>query len=203
MKVTIRSLSPSDKEYQNSILEFASLLPNHNDMIKVIPAPKRNNNSIVLWIDFNITQALLGSDLEETNDPHTGWTTIINSPVRPRGKAAIFKIPHHGSENAHNHDVWQEMVENSPVSILTSKIGGQGSIPKETDIARIKKNSSEIYCTKVPHSQKFKRDHTVEKMLKVIAKKRTILGGDIGQIQIRFSDMSNIRVNCKYPAEKI
>ncbi|MBU1170507.1 MAG: MBL fold metallo-hydrolase [Proteobacteria bacterium] len=201
--VSIRSLSPSDKSYHNSILEFASLLPKQNEMIKVIPSPTKNNNSVVLWIDFNITQALLGSDLEETNDPLTGWTTIINSPVRPHGKASIFKIPHHGSENGHSHDVWGKMVNSSPVSILTSKIGGQNSIPKIPDIERIKKYSSEIYCTKVPIAAKPKRDHTVEKMFKVIAKNRTIIGDKIGHIQIRFSDMSNIKVNYQYPAEKL
>jgi len=39
---------------------------------------------------------LLGSDLEE--DKNNGWSSILNSDVRPKKKASLFKIPHHGSK---------------------------------------------------------------------------------------------------------
>lgn len=198
--IKIRSLSPSNKSYHNSLLQFASMIPKANEMRKIVPRPNQNDNSIVLWVQVNGTNLLLGADLEETTDIHTGWSAIVNSKLRPKEKAFIFKVPHHGSKNGHSKDVWEKMISKSPISILTSKIGGQNSIPQKSDINRLKNYSPNIFLTKVPVGIKIKRDHTVEKMFKMIVKDRHILSGDIGHIQIRFSKSSNIEINHLYPA---
>jgi len=202
--ISIRSLSPSSKSYHDSIQLFASkMMPKVKELRNVVPMPEQNDNSIVLWVQVNDTCLLLGADLEETKDLYTGWSAIVNSKQRPNQKATIFKIPHHGSENGHSDDVWNKMINESHISLLTSKIGGRGAIPKESDIERIKNYSPNLFCTKVPKGIKIKRDNTVEKMYNSIVKNRHILNGKIGQIQMRFSNSSSIEVNCLYPATSL
>lgn len=201
--ISIRSLSPSNKSYHDSILMFASMIPDVKQLRTVVPLPKPNNNSVVLWVQVNDMCLLLGGDLEETRDPDTGWSAIVDSSQRPSRRAKFFKIPHHGSENGHSDGVWKNMIDESPVSILTSKIGGRGPIPKEKDIKRIKQYSQDLFCTNVPKGIKIKRDNTVEKMIKSTVKSRHILNGDVGHIQVRFSNSEKIEVNCQHPATAI
>jgi hypothetical protein len=179
------------------------MIPKVKELRRVVPVPKQNNNSIVLWIQFNDIFLLLGADLEETKDPRTGWQAILNSKLRPKSRAKIFKIPHHGSPNAHSDGVWESMIDPIPISVLTSKIGGGNSIPKDSDIERIKKYSNNLFCTRVPTAPKIKRDRTVEKMYKAIVKERQVISGEIGHIQIRFAEASEIQVNHSHPAVKI
>ncbi len=196
----VRSLSPSDKSVNNALIEFASLIPDVGELRRALPRPTQNHNAIALWIQFGENKVLLGADLEETGDPLTGWCAIVKSPTRPNGKASIFKIPHHGSDDAHSDDVWKNMVDPSVTGILTSKIGGRSSIPKQSDIDCLKGHTSNLYCTNLPTTKRIKRNRTVEKTLKGIVKDRKILGGKIGHIQVRLSLHNDIKVNLAPPA---
>ena len=198
--IEVRALSPSNKSIHNALQEFALLIPVKEDFRRVIPAPKSNNNAIALWIRFGNFSALLGADLEETNDPLTGWSAIINSRLRPKGKSLIFKVPHHGSENAHSEDVWDEMIDDKSISILTTKVGGWSSLPKPSDTKRIKGHSPSVYCTNEPIQKKIKRDRVVEKTVKGVLKARKVLGNQIGHIQVRISADLQTTVNLKPPA---
>ena len=64
--------------------------------------PLTKMSTFVLWVQVNDICLLLGGDLEETKHPATGWSTIVNSKRRPKRKAKIFKIPHHGSDSGHS-----------------------------------------------------------------------------------------------------
>jgi hypothetical protein len=201
----IWALSPSSETLVESLREIANLIPptEEKGLRRVIPKPTKNNNSIVLHLQIkNDLNILLGSDLEETKNPLTGWSFIVNSSNRPPDKSKIFKIPHHGSKNGHSEDVWQDMVDQNAIGILTSKLGGKGSPPKNSDINRIKKYTPNVYLTSLPVSIKQKRDHTVEKTMKGVVKNRYSLNGDIGQIQIRIQN-SEIEINLKNPARKL
>lgn len=201
----IWSLSPSSQSKLNSLSEIAQLLPKESDdeIRRVVPRPEKNHNSIVLWVKIgNHFNILLGSDLEETSDPLTGWSIILNSSGRPLGFSRVFKIPHHGSHNGHSDNVWQYMVEKDAIGILTSKIGGQSDLPKPSDIKRLQGYTSNLFCTSVPKVKKQKRDRTVEKTIKGIMKKVIPLNGEVGQIQIRMK-VDSISVNLKEPAVKI
>ena len=134
----IWSLSPSSESIVHSLQEIANLIPAPDEKIfrKVIPRPTQNHNSVVLYLKYEDNNVLFGSDLEETKNPLTGWSFIVNSTNRPSEKSHIFKIPHHGSITGHSNDVWQKMVKNNSVGIVTTKIGGRGCIPKQSDIDR-------------------------------------------------------------------
>lgn len=206
INVEVWALSPSSQTIINSLLEIAKLIPSPSgeNNRKVIPRPTKNLNATVLLIKCGgSANFLLGSDLEETNDNLTGWSVIVNSTTRPSEKAHVFKIPHHGSVNAHSHSVWQSMVQSEAIGILTSKLGGQSAIPRRSDIERLKRYTSELYCTLEPTGKKQKRASIVEKTIKSVIKRRTPLNGEIGQIQLRMKRDSAVTVCLKDPAKKL
>jgi beta-lactamase superfamily II metal-dependent hydrolase len=143
---------------------------------------------------------LLGSDLEETTDAETGWRAIINSSVRPEGKACLFKIPHHGSITGHSEDVWTHMVDGDAICLLTEHTRGKYSLPTDKDIERIKENTSKLFCTSLPRQKIVKRDSTVERTLRGMVKDRKSLGGDIGHVQVRITASGKARVGTQEPA---
>ncbi len=199
-------LSPSSESIIKSMTEIANLIKisNQDLLRKVIPRPTKNHNAVVLVVTYDgDCKILLGSDLEETNNPSTGWSAIVNSPNRPIGKSDVFKIPHHGSKTAHSNDVWTNMVEKDAIGVLTSKIGGRSNIPKPVDIKRLKEYVTNLFCTSEPLTKRQKRDRTVEKTIKSIVKKRVPLSGEIGQIQLRIDNTSEIKVRLKSPAKKL
>ena len=56
-------------------------------------------------------------------------------------------MPHHGSDGAHNSDVWNELLTVSPKSIVTPWKKGNRQLPKDGDIERIRSLSSNAYIT--------------------------------------------------------
>ena len=201
----IWTLSPSSEALTRSLEEIAKLIPcpKERPFRKAIPRPDQNHNSVVLFLNFNNEcNVLFGSDLEETDNSLMGWSFIVNSKNRPAGKSLFFKIPHHGSSNAHSDEVWKEMIENEAICFLTSKRGGKGSPPRESDIQRIKEFSNNLYSTSTPIPIRQKRSRTVERTMQGATIKRTPLNGEIGQIQIRVT-RAETNINLKSPAQKL
>lgn len=202
----IWALSPSSKsviEGWNEIATLLEALPTEK-VRRVIPAPHKNHNSVALLLKMEgIFDVLLGSDLEETRDLFTGWSAIVNSKKRPDSKAKIFKIPHHGSQNGHNHEVWKQMVSTNPIGVMTTKLGGQSSLPKDRDIKRLKEYTDFLCCAVEPKPKRQKRERLVEKSMKGVVKRRTPLNGEMGQIQIRAKNKDQININLKEPALRI
>ncbi|MCD6598609.1 MAG: hypothetical protein J7L04_13030 [Bacteroidales bacterium] len=179
------------------------MIPSENSERTTLQAPSANDVSIVLWLSCQNATVLLGSDLEETGDAQTGWQAILNSPVKPTGKANIFKIPHHGSITGHSDDVWESMVEKDALCLMTENTRGNYSIPKSEDVDRIRKYSSNLFCTSLPKQKLKKRDNAVERTLRGMVANRKSLGGKLGHIQVRITAKGEIRVNSQGPACKL
>lgn len=105
-----------------------------------------NHLAIVIWIAIGPVNVLLGADLEETTSEGTGWSVIVSSKNRPPGRASIFKVAHHGSQNGHNADVWQQMLANEPFAILTPYTRGS-RLPQQADRDRLTGLTSNAYTT--------------------------------------------------------
>jgi hypothetical protein len=92
---------------------------------------------------------------------------IINSPLRPAGKASLFKIPHHGSENAHTSGVWSEMLLQNPYAVLTPYENGDTKLPTKKDVERVCSYTTNAYSTAIiGRKRTVKRDRTVEKTIR-------------------------------------
>jgi hypothetical protein len=162
-------LSPTDGQldkFWQSITK--SLQPRKDDTQSVAPKIKPNHSSVVTLVQWGAESVLLGADLEETNDPTTGWTPIVNSSLVTSNKSCIFKIPHHGSENGHSDAVWESLLVENPIAVVTPFEGGAKKLPSSSDIVRIKNQTSNAYLAKRKSSLRdaIGRTSAVRKMIK-------------------------------------
>jgi len=129
------ALSPSDKQVQLFYAEIGQLFPKIETK-RTVASQDPNHLTVVTKVDIGETSILLGGDLESTRDPDRGWTAVLKSDVRSKQPAQIFKIPHHGSKNAHDDEVWKTMLAPNPYVVLAPYNKGK-KLPSAADIKRI------------------------------------------------------------------
>lgn len=138
----IWTLSPNSATFLNFLRQVGSLLPDQGQTRGRIPGLSPNKVSVVLWINIGDVALLLGSDMEKS-----GWADIHHSTTRPVGKASVFKIPHHGSANANEPEVWRRMLENDPWALLAPWRRGGRFLPNTHDVQRILSCTPNAYST--------------------------------------------------------
>ena len=138
----IWALSPNSSAFLNFLQQVGSLLPVQGETRRRIPSLTPNQVSVVLWIKIGDVAVLLGSDMEKP-----GWADILHSTTRPTGKASVFKVPHHGSENADEPGLWQDMLETEPWAMLAPWRRGGRNLPRPRDVQRILSFTSKAYST--------------------------------------------------------
>ena len=155
VEAKVFALSPSDSSLLQAKLAFAELLSKLGPTRRVA-SPTPNHASVVLWVEVGSHRILLGADLERTADPRTGWSVILSHSTVVSGKAAVFKVPHHGSENAHHEDVWSLLLLDEPFAVVTPFRRGDKSLPTLMDVNRINCLTSRAYAT-APVKQRQRR----------------------------------------------
>ena len=146
-EASITTLSPSDAQFEKFLFEMAALTPEVGETRRRLTPQGPNHLSVVTWIEIGEIALLLGGDLEETGDPNTGWSVIVASKNRPQGQAQVFKLPHHGAENAHCPEVWDEMVVEQVLAILTPFNRGRVKRPTKSDATRILSLTPKAFIT--------------------------------------------------------
>ena len=188
---SIYALSPSDASILAARLDIENLLPKEETPKRRLLAITPNRAAVVLWVSAGHFNILFGSDLEESEDPQTGWSVIINSANRPSGKASFFKIPHHGSKSAHHPAVWTEMLEREPIAVLTPYEKGNNRLPTKQDINRMCALTSNAYTTADPLKRRaIRRDKTVEKTIKETVRNIRQVNPSIGHVRLRAKQQS-------------
>jgi hypothetical protein len=147
--------------------------------------------SVVIWAEVGDQMILLGSDLQNENSDQVGWNAIVKSPVRSKKFASVFKIPHHGSRNGHNPDVWAEMICAEPFVLLTPFMLGNIILPTETDVERICQLTKKAFITAAPKGKKIRRERVVEEFIRGATKSIRTVTGSFGHIRLRTSDRSS------------
>ncbi len=145
------TLSPSDTKFDAFLREIGRLLPQKSETKRRVPALTPNKIAVVLSIEIGEAVILLGSDLEGQ-----GWLEILDGRERPNRKASVFKVPHHGSQNAHEDRVWNEMLRDDPVAVLAPWRRGGRNLPTERDVKRILSFTGRAYKT-VSHNARIRR----------------------------------------------
>ena len=138
----IWTLSPNDRDYAAFLKTIGSLIPSGGQSKGRVPDPSPNEVAVVLWVRIENIVVLLGSDLEKP-----GWVEILQSAERPTSKASVFKVPHHGSNNAHDPAVWTRMLEPNPYAVLTPWRRGGRALPTQRDVKRILSCTPNAYAT--------------------------------------------------------
>lgn len=133
----ITTLSPSDKQFEKALSDIGRYAVVPGIALSRVGSPNPNHLSIATWVSVGDQAILMGADVEELGNNDLGWSAILAMEERPPGKASIFKIPHHGSHNAHHDGVWGQLVHPAPHSVLTPWTLGGAFLPQQTDVDRI------------------------------------------------------------------
>lgn len=187
------SLSPSETSIAQAMGMFQELLPKQNASKNRVISPKPNHTSVVLWIECGPSRILLGADLEEIGEKHTGWSVIVESAERPHGKATVFKVPHHGSQNGHHPGVWTDMLVSPPLAILTPYSRGRNPPPLPADIVRLKGLTNRGYITNKPGAPKDKRKNAgpIERTIAEAVRSIRDVPYSTGQVRLRSTNGSD------------
>lgn len=192
---SIYSLSPSDAAVQAAKMDFLRLLPPDKEPKKRLISATPNRSAVTIWVTVGSFNILLGSDLEEDGDPRTGWSVIVNSKVRPAGRASFFKIPHHGSKNAHHPRVWTEILQEKPIVVLTPYELGNTELPTRDDVVRICTLTDKAYLTAMPGRRRItRRDRTVERTIRETVLNIRQVNSSIGQVRLRVNQSNQLNV---------
>jgi metallo-beta-lactamase superfamily protein len=178
------SLTPSDIAWRAAITELASLLPQARRTKRRIAPIGPNHASVVLWIRVGHVRVLLGGDLQETPGRH--WTAVISSPTRPTGRSAIYKIAHHGSDNADHPETWTRLLSGDPIGLLTPFVQGGVTLPAAIDVARMCARSREVFITAPPtRPAPRRRERAVDRTIKEVTRNFRRALGPMGHIRAR------------------
>ena len=126
---------------------------------------------------------MLGADLERN-----GWESIVVSESRPVGRASAYKVAHHGSENAHEQKMWDEMLETNSFAVIAPWRRGRGILPKIDDAARILKSTQNAWITDVDFSSQSRARHSnkvVDKTLRESGVRMQRLSRDNHMVRLR------------------
>lgn len=133
-ELTVRALTPSDEAKARATRAFGAVLPTAGSNRHMAPVDP-NELCIALWIESASRAILLGADL--TNGPAgCGWGAVL-ATFSPRTRASLFKVPHHGSPNAHHDGVWDDLLSERPVALLAPFRGSSTFRPSPDDERRI------------------------------------------------------------------
>ena len=160
----IWSLSPSDSAFAKFLANLGQMVPTLGTARARLSSLMPNDVAIASWVSVGDAAILLGADLERP-----GWVEILQSNTRPTGKAAVFKVPHHGSANAHEPRVWHEILQSNATTVLTPWQRGGRSLPKVEDVERILSLTRNAYATAtgpMPKKQMHYRNHAVQRTLR-------------------------------------
>ena len=100
--------------------------------------PVPNDQSVVLWIEIGDCRLLLGGDLQRSGRPGRGWTGVVDRFVPGSPQAQLYKVPHHGSPNAHEPRVWETMVELDAVAPMTRFVRSSNPPPPDAAVDRMR-----------------------------------------------------------------
>jgi hypothetical protein len=141
---------------------------------------------VALWVQVDRQIALLGGDLEDSNDVAIGWKAVLSSERIPSGSADLFKVPHHGSPNADNAEIWKAKLIERPIAVLAPFSSASRPLPSEADQKRIA-SRSEAFCTASSRGTKVRmHDRTVlRKVESTPLRIRQVTGRQIGHVRVR------------------
>ncbi len=186
--IRVTGLSPSSHQQLLSTAELGNLMPKENEAKKRAPTQHENHLSVVLHIEVEGLVALLGGDLEHRGARETlGWTAILNNDMKPKSIATLYKVPHHGSENAHVDRIWDEMLTDGPVALVAPYNRGVKPLPSKEDRNRILTRTDKAWSTADPLLPKKKRKLSkwIEDERRECVNRYRWVRTDTGQIRIR------------------
>ena len=180
----VHILSPSSATVTLAFQELGKLVPQIGPKLRPV-AQKPNKLAVVLWVEVGGTTALLGSDLENTGNPGTGWGAVVGSTLRPQGQASVFKTAHHGSAGADAPEVWATMLSPGCIAVTTPYNALREAIPTASDQQRIRSHAARHYLTSQPGGKRSRRSADVAKKIRQMTRDLREVSRAMGHVRIR------------------
>lgn len=186
--VAVKALSPSGETIKDSFRQLSKIIPRAGGQIKRATYIKPNHTSIVIQITTPTKNVLLGADLENRSESFYGWNAIANSKGWEPRKSHIYKVAHHGSQNAHPTQHWGAFIENDPDCLVTPFTRLSSPLPTLTDVQRLKQHGAKLYCTVWPLLRKpYKHGKRTDQIMDKVFLSRTAMPSRCGHVRLRFS----------------
>ncbi|MCA1789509.1 MAG: hypothetical protein LC667_06530, partial [Thioalkalivibrio sp.] len=185
-KVSVHALSPSHGAMADALHGFSRLVPVEGTALTSILRPPKNPSSVVLRIAIGGICVLLGGDLEVERDVTKGWSAILDSSALELQKAEVFKVPHHGSKNAHSDRVWRELLHPQPIALVTPYRASH--LPTDDDQLRLAGMTHRAYLSAPPRAAATKwMDRGVAKEVELATRSMRPIDTAWGHIRVRRS----------------
>lgn len=144
--IRMMALSPSaesKEQYRDALIEAINIEEGTFHVEK--DCTDHNLISVALVLTVGNLQVVFGGDVETGTNNETGWAGIVSNINEPSLWAHIVKVPHHGSENAHNDLAWEKFCsKEKPIALVAPFLNGSVALPKENDVERIKALSQKV-----------------------------------------------------------
>jgi hypothetical protein len=175
---SIVAVSPSEDAVERGIMALAELAFERERAVGGrFRAPERANGaSVAAFAVAGSNALLLGADLENSNNPATGWDAVLRD-ARPMRKSSLVKVPHHGSDDAHHDEMWNQLVEDKAIAILAPFINGNVQRPSQADIERLCGLAVRLHVTSLPRIRRARFDSEAERLVS-----RTLGGRQVREI---------------------
>jgi hypothetical protein len=145
----VLTLSPSQGDTLDFLTRIAAMTPRSNQTKRAVPSPSPNQASIATLVSVGPLGILLGADVENSGRPTAGWEAILGAhKLQAAGpQSGLYKIAHHGSETAHNENIWNTLLTTNPLAVLTPWRKGGHRLPTIQDIRNILQLSNDAVST--------------------------------------------------------
>ncbi|MBI4819045.1 MAG: hypothetical protein HY791_22425 [Deltaproteobacteria bacterium] len=152
-EVKVHALGPSSHDLERS----------HEALIRALLALKRdgrppkdfdpNELSAALALSYGTSQVVLGGDMIRGRNARQGWRYAAAYLRRPGDEIGsvcrMLKVPHHGSEGAHEPEVSARLAPELAVITPFNRAAGQKP-PREGELLRVRANSQMTVVTSPP-----------------------------------------------------
>ena len=162
----VMALSPSDDAFERSLTELIEGATGEARAVaRRYRAPEGPNGaSVATSIRAGVDSVLLGADLEKSTNPNAGWSDVVRR-ARPATRASLIKVPHHGSPDADDPQIWAELVKCAAVAIVTPWELGGSFRPMDDDIQRLASLGHRLFVAAVPAAHRIKLDRDVQRLV--------------------------------------
>jgi hypothetical protein len=168
-KPAVVALSPSEDAVERSIEALIEAATQKRSTVpRRFRAPEGPNGaSVATSVRREDIAILLGADLITSANPETGWEAVLKY-ARPTTRASVVKVPHHGSDGAHHERMWADLLEEKPIAIVTPWTKGNGYLPRDEDLLRLRKLAGRVFLTAMPSLRRARKDTEVRKLIQKV-----------------------------------
>lgn len=146
-RASVVALSPSSDDV---IAAQAHMAESRRGFLAKVPKPSPNDLSVAMLVGLGRAHAVLGADLEANADGRRGWKAVIDFAPRPPALPDLLKVPHHGSDDAHEPRLWEEWLAPRPTSVVTGWHRAGRHRPTITDLERLNGLSRRVWISGYP-----------------------------------------------------